>query len=158
MQRITPFLWFNNEAEEAASFYTSVFKNSSINHIARNTKDTPGPEGSVLVVSFMLDGQSFTALNGGPAFKFNEAISLVVTCKNQEEIDYYWDRLTADGGAPSQCGWLKDKFGLSWQVVPEKMGQLMAGPDAAKSAKAMQALMGMQKLDIAALEEAYAEG
>jgi predicted 3-demethylubiquinone-9 3-methyltransferase (glyoxalase superfamily) len=148
MERITPFLWFNNNAEEAANFYTSIFKNSSINHRA------PGPEGSVMVVSFTLDGQTFTALNGGPMYQFTEAISMVVSCKDQEEIDYYWDRLTADGGEPGRCGWLKDKFGLSWQVVPQNMGQLMAGPDAGKSARAMQAMMGMSKLDIAGLQNA----
>jgi predicted 3-demethylubiquinone-9 3-methyltransferase (glyoxalase superfamily) len=158
MQRISPFLWFDNNAEEAARFYTSIFKNSSINHIARRPESVPGEEGAAMVVSFVLDGQVFTALNGGPAFTFNEAVSMVVHCKDQEEVDYYWDRLTAEGGAPSKCGWLKDKFGLSWQVVPEQMGRLMTSSDPAKSAKAMQALMGMTKLDIAALEKAHSEG
>src|SRR5262249_36906164 len=143
---------------EAANFYTSIFKNSSIDHIARVGEGGPGPAGSVMVVAFTLDGEKFTALNGGPMFQFTEAVSFVVSCKDQEEIDYYWNSLTGDGGQESMCGWLKDKFGLSWQVVPQKMGELMAGPDPAKSAKAMQAMMTMKKIDLPALEKAYAEG
>lgn len=157
IQRITPFLWFDGNAEEAANYYTSVFKNSSINHVARRPDNVPGTS-SVMVVSFTLDGQSFMAMNGGPGYPFTQAISLMVNCKNQEEIDYYWERLTADGGEEVACGWLKDKFGLSWQIVPEQMGWLMSGADIKKSASAMEALMGMKKLDIAALEKAYAEG
>jgi predicted 3-demethylubiquinone-9 3-methyltransferase (glyoxalase superfamily) len=158
MQRITPFLWFDNNAEEAAKFYTSIFKNSSINHIARRPASVPGEEGAAMVVSFTLDGQVFTALNGGPMYQFTEAVSMVIHCKNQEEVDYYWQHLTADGGEPGRCGWLKDKFGFSWQVVPDQMASLMASPNPGKSAKAMEAMMGMNKLDIAALEQAYAEG
>ena len=157
-QHITPMLWYNNNAEEAAQFYTSIFKNSSIDHVARAPKGGPNPEGSVMVVSFTLNGQKFTALNGGPMFQFSEAISFVIGCKDQEEIDYYWGRLTADGGQESQCGWLKDKYGLSWQVTPANWGEMMVGGDPKKSANAFQAMMGMKKLDIATLEKAYAEG
>ena len=146
--RITPFLWFDQNAEEAVEFYLSVFKNSRRISELRNTGDAPGPKGGVLVVSFELDGQRFTALNGGPMFKFNESISFVVRCDSQDEVDYYWSRLTTDGGSESQCGWLKDKFGLSWQIVPARTQQLLKTP------KAMQAMMKMKKLDIAELERA----
>jgi predicted 3-demethylubiquinone-9 3-methyltransferase (glyoxalase superfamily) len=146
--RITPFLWFDSNAEEAVDFYLSIFKNSRRLTEVRNTGDAPGPKGGVLVVSFELDGQKFTALNGGPAFKFTEAVSFAVGCDNQEEIDYYWSKLTVGGGNESQCGWLKDKFGLSWQVVPTRIGELIKHP------KAMQAMMKMKKLDIAELERA----
>src|SRR6267378_3093143 len=122
MQKITPFLWFDNQAEEAAQFYTSTFKNSKILSVSRYGDAGPGPKGSVMVVSFQLAGQQFTALNGGPLFKFNEAFSFVVSCENQQEIDYYWNKLTSDGGRESQCGWLKDKFGFSWQIVPTALG------------------------------------
>ena len=146
--RITPFLWFDQNAEDAVEFYLSVFKNSRRISELRNTGDAPGPKGGVLVVSFELDGQRFTALNGGPMFKFNESISFVVRCDSQDEVDYYWSRLTTDGGSESQCGWLKDKFGLSWQIVPARTQQLLKTP------KAMQAMMKMKKLDIAELERA----
>jgi len=146
--RITPFLWFDQNAEEAVDFYLSVFKNSRRVSELRNIADAPVPKGSVLVVSFELDGQRFTALNGGPAFHFNESISFVVRCDSQQEVNDYWSKLTADGGSESQCGWLRDKFGLSWQIVPARLQQLLKHP------KAMQAMMGMKKLDIAELERA----
>ncbi|MFZ0336774.1 MAG: VOC family protein [Terracidiphilus sp.] len=145
--RITPFLWFDSNAEEAVTFYLSVFPNSRRIGELRNTGDAPGPKGGVLTVSFELDGLRFTALNGGPAFKFNEAVSFVVTCQTQDEIDYYWSKLTA-GGSEVQCGWLRDKFGLSWQITPARIGELL------KTSKAMQAMMKMKKLDIAELERA----
>lgn len=145
--RITPFLWFDTNAEEAVNFYMSIFKNSKRLSELRHTADTPGPAGSILTIAFELDGQKFTALNGGPIFKFNEAISFVVRCDSQQEVDYYWTRLS-DGGNESQCGWLKDKFGLSWQIVPAKLPELIKHP------KAMQAMMKMKKLDIAELERA----
>lgn len=144
--RITPFLWFDSNAEEAADFYISVFKNSRRTGELRNTGDAPGPKGGVLTVSFELDGVPFTALNGGPVFKFNEAVSFVVRCATQDEIDYYWSRLTAEGGQEVQCGWLRDKFGLSWQVVPANLPELL------NQSKAMQAMMKMKKFDIAELE------
>ena len=156
IQKITPFLWFDNQAEDAAQFYSSIFKNSKILNVSRYGDAGPGPKGSVMVVSFQLEGQQFTALNGGPRFKFSEAFSFVVSCENQQEIDNYWNKLTAAGGQESQCGWLKDKFGFSWQIVPAALGQLMSG-DAKKANRVMQALLQMKKLDIATLEEA-AEG
>jgi len=146
--RITPFLWFDQNAEEAVDFYLSVFKNSRRVSELRNIADAPVPKGSVLVVSFELDGQRFTALNGGPAFHFNESISFVVRCDSQQEVNDYWSKLTADGGSESQCGWLRDKSGLSWQIVPARLQQLLKHP------KAMQAMMGMKKLDLAELERA----
>ena len=146
MPKITPFLWFNDNAEEAANFYISIFKNSKITNVKRYGEAGPGPAGTVMVVVFELDGQVFTALNGGPHFKFNEAVSFVVPCKDQAEIDYYWNALSSDG--EGQCGWLKDKFGLSWQVVPENIGELLSAPGA------MRALGTMKKLDIAALQNA----
>jgi predicted 3-demethylubiquinone-9 3-methyltransferase (glyoxalase superfamily) len=147
--RITPFLWFDNNAEEAADFYVSVFKNSRRLGEMRSAADNPATRaGGVLTVSFELDGQRFTAMNGGPGHKFTDAISLVVLCESQEEIDYYWGRLTEGEGAEVACGWLKDKFGLSWQIVPANMGDLV------KSPKAFQAMMDMKKLDIAALRRA----
>jgi predicted 3-demethylubiquinone-9 3-methyltransferase (glyoxalase superfamily) len=146
--RITPFLWFDGIAEEAADFYVSIFPNSRRIGELRNPGDAPGPKGGALTVSFELDGLRFTALNGGPAFKFSQAVSFVVNCDTQEEIDHYWSRLTADGGSEIQCGWLTDKFGLSWQVVPRRIGELV------KHSKAMQAMMKMKKLDIAELERA----
>ena len=149
--RITPFLWFDHNAEDAVDFYLSVFKNSRRVSELRNTADAPVPKGSVLVVSFELDGQRFTALNGGPAFHFNESISFVVRCDSQEEVDYFWSKLTADGGSESQCGWLRDKFGLSWQIVPTRLQHLLKNP------KAMHAMMRMKKLDIAELERAGQE-
>ena len=155
MQKISPFLWFDNQAEEAAHFYTSIFKDASIGNISRYGAGGPGPEGAVMVISFKLAGQEFTALNGGPQFKFTEAISLMVSCETQEEIDYYWEQLSA-GGKESQCGWLKDKYGLSWQIIPANMGKLMSNKDPEKAARTMQAMMQMSKLDIAALEQAQA--
>lgn len=152
--KIKSFLWFEDQAEEAAKFYTSVFKRSKIGKVARYPKGSPGPAGKVMTVAFRLDGQDFIALNGGPQFKFTEAVSFVVECKDQKEIDYYWDRLTAGGGKPVQCGWLKDKFGLSWQIVPAMMDKLFTGKDPKKAERAMQAMLKMVKLDIRKLEEA----
>jgi predicted 3-demethylubiquinone-9 3-methyltransferase (glyoxalase superfamily) len=146
--RITPFLWFDGNAEDAVNFYLSVFKNSRRLDKVDSPVDTTVPKGKVITISFELDGQAFVALNGGPNFKFNEAVSFVIRCGNQEEIDYYWSKLTADGGAEVQCGWLKDKFGLSWQVVPARIGELISTPNG------MQAMMKMKKLDIAELEKA----
>jgi predicted 3-demethylubiquinone-9 3-methyltransferase (glyoxalase superfamily) len=146
--RITPFLWFDKNAEEAVDFYLSVFKNSRRLGGLRSPDDSAAPKGNVLTVAFELEGQKFTALNGGPMFKFTEAVSFVVRCEDQAEVDYYWSKLTADGGIESQCGWLKDKFGLSWQITPARIGELLKNP------KAMQAMMGMKKLDIAELERA----
>ena len=157
IQRISPFLWFNGEAEEAARFYTGIFRNSSIQDVAPRPANVPGPS-DVMAVSFMLDGISFVALNGGPGFPFTQAVSLMVNCKDQAEIDYYWDRLTAEGGQEVACGWLRDKFGFSWQIVPEHMPWLMSGAEPQKSASAMGALMSMKKLDIAALNAAYEQG
>jgi predicted 3-demethylubiquinone-9 3-methyltransferase (glyoxalase superfamily) len=145
--RITPFLWFDSNAEEAVDFYLSVFKNSRRLEEFRSPDDQAGPAGKVLTIAFELDGQKFTALNGGPTFKFTEAISFAVRCEDQAEVDYYWSRLTAEG-SESQCGWLKDKFGLSWQIVPARIGELLKTP------QAVQAMMGMKKLDIAELERA----
>jgi len=146
--RITPFLWFDSNAEEAVNFYLTVFKNSQRLDEVRTTGAGPGPKGSILTIAFELDGQKFTALNGGPNFKFTEAISLIVRCDSQKEVDYYWSKLTAGGGNESQCGWLKDKFGLSWQIVPALL------PDLLKHPKAVQAMLQMKKLDIAELERA----
>ncbi len=154
MQRISPFLWFDGQAEAAALFYTSVFRNSSIGEISRYGDAGPGPKGSVMVVSFALDGFKFLALNGGPEFKFTPAVSFVVSCETQEEIDRLWDALS-EGGSHMQCGWLTDKFGVTWQIVPSVLGSLMAGPDPKRSAKVAAALMQMVKLDIAALQAAY---
>ena len=159
MNRIAQCLWFDSEAEQAARFYTSIFKNSRIGRISHYTEAGQEvhkrPPGSVMTVEFDLDGQSFTALNGGPIFKFNESISLQVYCDKQEEIDYYWEKL-GEGGDPKaqQCGWLKDKYGLSWQVVPRMMGELMSDTDPAKAGRVMDAMLQMKKFDIAALERA----
>lgn len=155
---ISPCLWFDTQAEEAAKFYTSIFKNSRIGAISRYGDGAPLPKGTVLTVAFTLDGQDFMALNGGPVFKFNEAVSLVVRCQTQAEIDHYWDRLCADGGKAVRCGWLKDKYGLSWQIVPAMMDRMMADPDATRTGRVMQAVMQMVKLDIAALERAFERG
>lgn len=149
MQTITPFLWFDGNAEEAATFYASVFKNSKI------VSKSPGPDGKPMVVSFQLDGQAFVGLNGGPMFKFTEAVSFSIKAETQEEIDYFWGKLSSGGGQESRCGWLKDKFGLSWQVVPPVLGQLMGDKDAAKAGRVMQALMKMDKIIIADLKKAY---
>ena len=155
MQKITPCLWFDTQAEEAARFYTSIFKNSSIGEISYYGPDTPGPEGTVLTVAFKLEGQDFTALNGGPVFKFTPAISLLVDCKSQEEVDRLWDGLLAGGGQPDQCGWLTDRYGVSWQIVPGVMGELMSDPDPVKVNRVMQAMLKMVKIDIAELQRAY---
>ncbi|HKA57678.1 MAG TPA: VOC family protein [Gemmatimonadales bacterium] len=153
-QTITPFLWFDTQAEEAANFYISIFKNSRILHVSRYGDAGPGPKGSAMVVNFQLAGQEFTALNGGPRFKFSEAFSFVVNCENQREIDEYWTRLTADGGQESMCGWLKDKFGFSWQILPIELGRLMTDKDPRKANRVMEALLKMRKLDVAALKAA----
>ena len=155
IQLITPFLWFDHQAEEAATFYASIFPNSSLLKIVRCGKAGPGPPGSALTVEFQLQGQKFVALNGGPHFKFTEAVSFVVNCQTQQEVDAYWQKLSA-GGAEIQCGWLKDKFGLSWQIVPTVLPKLLGDPDPEKSSRVMQALLAMKKLDIGALEQAYA--
>src|SRR5438270_1812102 len=157
MQKITPFLWYDTQAEEAANFYVSIFKNAKVLGLTRYGEAGPGPKGSVLTAAFELEGEKFTALNGGPQFKFTEAISFVVNCETQEEVDYYWEKLTADGGAESQCGWLKDKYGLSWQVVPTILPELLQEKDPEKSNRIVQALMQMKKLDIAALKRAAEE-
>jgi predicted 3-demethylubiquinone-9 3-methyltransferase (glyoxalase superfamily) len=153
IQKITPFLWFDHQAEEAAAFYASIFPNSKIVKVVRHGKDGPAPAGSAMTVDFQLEGQSFLALNGGPHFKFTEAISFMVNCQDQEEVDFYWQRLS-DGGAEVQCGWLKDKFGLSWQIVPTAFFELVGGADPEKTARVMQALMTMKKPDIRALKAA----
>ena len=160
VRKISPCLWFDDRGEEAAKFYTSIFPNSRILKIARYTEagfEVHGrPAGTVMTVEFELDGQLFTALNGGPHFKFNEAISFQVDCKDQAEVDHYWTKLQAGGGSESQCGWLKDKFGLSWQIVPTVMNELVSDPDPAKAARAMSAMLKMKKLDIAELRRAHA--
>ena len=152
--KITPFLWFDHQAEEAAEFYVSIFPNSAIGKIARYTDAGPGPKGSAMTVAFQLDGQQFTALNGGPIFKFTEAISFVVHCETQQEVDELWERLS-QGGQPGQCGWLKDKFGLSWQIVPIALMEMVQDKNPARVERVMKAMMQMKKLDIAGLEKAY---
>jgi len=156
MQKITTFLWFDNQAEEAANFYVSIFKNSKVDNVARYGDAGPGPKGSAMIVNFTLEGQQFFALNGGPVFRFTEAISLYVNCEMQEEVDALWNKLKADGGAESQCGWLKDKYGLSWQIIPTALQRTVGGSDAAGAGRAMQAMLKMQKINIKTLEEAYA--
>ena len=153
MQKITPFLWFNDNAEEAMNFYVSIFKNSQIVHVNR----IGGPEGPVITATFQLEGQEFMALNGGPHFKFTEAISLFVSCEDQAEVDELWAKLT-DGGEESQCGWLKDKFGLSWQIIPKALGECLGDPDPVKAQRAMQAMLQMQKIDIQKLIDARDNG
>lgn len=157
MQKITPFLWFDNQAEEAANFYVSIFKNSKIVVVTHYGDSGPGPKGSVMTVGFQLEGQDFTALNGGPQFKFSEAISLVVNCQTQAEVDDLWAKLSA-GGEEVQCGWLKDKYGLSWQIVPAVLVEMLSDPDPVKSQRVMQALFKMKKLIIADLKKAYEQG
>ena len=152
MTKITPFLWFDTQAEEAMNFYVSVFKNSKVNNVSR------GPDGKAFTVSFELNGQEFMGLNAGPQFKFNEAVSFFVNCKDQAEVDYYWEKLTADGGEESMCGWLKDKYGLSWQIIPKALGELMGDPDPVKSQRVMQAMLQMQKIIVADLERAHDKG
>jgi predicted 3-demethylubiquinone-9 3-methyltransferase (glyoxalase superfamily) len=154
MQKITPFLWFDDQAEQAVNFYTSIFKNSKVLSVSRYGDAGPGQPGKVMTATFQLNGQEFTALNGGPEFKFTEAISFFVSVETQAEVDELWEKLTA-GGEESQCGWLKDKFGLSWQIVPTALGELLGGPDPVKAQRAMQAMLQMRKLDIAALQRAY---
>ncbi len=154
MQKITPFLWFDNNAEDAANFYVSVFKNSKVLKVAKYSDAGPGPKGSVMTVEFELNGLEFVALNAGPRFKFTEAISFVVNCETQDEVDYYWERLS-EGGEKSRCGWLKDKFGLSWQVTPTILGKLMANKDPEKAKRVMETMLQMDKLDIEPLQRAY---
>jgi predicted 3-demethylubiquinone-9 3-methyltransferase (glyoxalase superfamily) len=156
-QKIVPFLWFDTQAEEAVQFYLSAFPGSTIIATTRYPEGTPQPAGSVMTIAFELQGQQFVALNGGPNFKFNEAVSFVVNCDTQEEIDHYWRALTADGGEPIQCGWLKDKYGLAWQIVPAAFWTMIDSSDPARAARVMGAMMQMQKFDIAALERAAQE-
>ena len=154
MQKITPFLWFNDNAEEAMNFYTSIFKNSKIGEVTRYGEAGPGPKGTVMTATFQLEGQEFMALNGGPHFSFTPAISLFVDCKTQEEVDELWARLS-EGGSTEQCGWLRDKFGLSWQIIPSVLGELLRDKDPEKSKRVMEAMLKMNKIDIAALKRAY---
>jgi predicted 3-demethylubiquinone-9 3-methyltransferase (glyoxalase superfamily) len=157
MPTITPFLWFDDNLEEAIELYTSIFPDTKVGKMTRYGDAGPMPKGTLMTANFELQGQSFIGLNAGPHFKFNEAVSFYVRCKTQEEVDLYWSRLTANGGAESQCGWLKDKFGLSWQIVPEALERYLNGPDPAKANRAMQAMLNMQKIDVATIERA-AEG
>jgi predicted 3-demethylubiquinone-9 3-methyltransferase (glyoxalase superfamily) len=158
MQKIKPYLWFNDNAEEAINFYTSIFKNSKIDSLTRYGEGSPFPAGTLMTANFQLEGMEFIALNGGPQFRFNESISLFVECKTQEEVDTLWAKLTADGGEEAPCGWLKDKFGLSWQIVPSVLGELLSDPDPVKAQNVAMAMMQMKKIDIAALQQAYAQG
>lgn len=156
MSKVTPCLWFDGEAEEAARFYTSLLPNSRIDAVNRSPSDYPaGHAGDVLTVEFTLDGQPFLGLNGGPQFRFTEAVSFVINCENQAEVDRLWDALTTDGGAPVQCGWLKDRYGLSWQITPKALPELLKGPDRERSGRVMQAMMKMIKIDIDDLQRAY---
>ncbi|WP_033319880.1 VOC family protein [Streptomyces yerevanensis] len=152
----TTCLWFDGQAEEAADFYVSVFKNSKLGRVLRYTKAGPGPAGTVVTVEFVANGQKFVALNGGPEFKFNEAVSFEIRCDDQDEVDFYWNKLTEGGGQEGPCGWLKDRFGVSWQVVPSRLLELIGDPDEETAARAMDAMMKMSKLDVAALEKAAA--
>ncbi len=159
MQKITPFLWFDGQAEDAVNFYTSLFKNSKTGRILRYTEEVAEnsgrPVGSVLTIEFEIEGQKFVALNGGPLFKFNESVSFVINCETQEEVDYFWEKLTADGGEESQCGWLKDKFGLSWQVTPTVLIDMLHDKDPEKAERVMKAMLQMQKIEIPKLKAAY---
>jgi predicted 3-demethylubiquinone-9 3-methyltransferase (glyoxalase superfamily) len=159
MQKITPFLWFDDQAEEAVNFYVSLFQNSKVGRIFRYTEEaaekTGLPVGSVLTIEFEIEGQKFVALNGGPLFKFSESISFVVNCEMQEEVDYFWETLTANGGEESACGWLKDRFGLSWQVVPTVLIDMLHDPDSAKSRRVMESMLQMKKIDIKTLKDTY---
>jgi predicted 3-demethylubiquinone-9 3-methyltransferase (glyoxalase superfamily) len=157
MQKITPFLWFDHQAEEAMNFYVSIFKNSKILSLSRYGEGGPGPAGTVMTGTFQIEGQEFMVLNGGPAHKFTEAISLFVDCETQEEVDKLWEKLS-EGGEPGPCGWLKDKYGLSWQIIPRALGELLNDPDPAKSQSVMKAMLQMSKIDIKALEQAYERG
>jgi len=154
MQKITPFLWFDNQAEEAMNFYVSIFKNSKVGKVSRYGEAGPGPKGTVMSVTFQLEGQEFMALNGGPVFRFTEAISFFVDCETQEEVDELWGKLSA-GGQPSKCGWLKDKFGLSWQIIPSALMEMLQDKDSQKSKRVMKAMLQMSKIDIAGLKRAY---
>ena len=154
MKKITPFLWFDDQAEQAVNFYTSIFKDSKVLGVSRYGDAGPGAPGTAMTVNFQLNGQDLIALNGGPEFKFTEAISFVVNCETQAEVDELWEKLTA-GGEESQCGWLKDKYGLSWQIVPNALGEVLGGPDPVKAQRAMQAMLKIKKLDITALRRAY---
>lgn len=154
MQKINPSLWFDDQAEEAANFYISIFKDGRIVNVTRYGSAGPGPEGSVMTVDFQLRGQDFNAINGGPQFTFTEAISLLVNCESQDEVDEYWEKLS-DGGETGPCGWLKDKYGLSWQIVPVVLGEMISDPDQAKSQRVMQAMLQMTKIDVAELRRAY---
>ena len=154
MQKITPFLWFDDKAEEAMNFYVSVFKNSKIVSVRRYGEGGPGPKGTVMTGTFQLDGQEFMALNGGPHFRFTEAISLFVNCETQDEVDEFWEKLS-EGGEKSRCGWLKDKYGLSWQIIPSVLGEMLQDKDAEKSRKVMEAMLQMDKIDIKTLKQAY---
>jgi predicted 3-demethylubiquinone-9 3-methyltransferase (glyoxalase superfamily) len=159
MQKITPFLWFDSNAEEAVNFYASVFKNSKVGKVTRydesSSKAAGRPEGSVMTMEFELEGQNFVAINGGPHFKFTEAVSFVVDCGSQEEVDYFWEKLTAEGGQESQCGWLKDKYGLSWQITPRVLIEMIGDKDPQKAHRVMEAMLQMKKIDIATLKRAY---
>jgi len=154
MQKITPFLWFDGKAEQAAQFYVSIFKNSKMGTVNRYGEGGPGPKETVMIATFQIDGQDFIALNGGPQFQFTPAISFVVNCETQEEIDHFWEKLS-EGGRIQQCGWLQDKFGVSWQIVPTALGKLMSDPDAKKTGRVMSALMKMEKIEIKGLQQAF---
>ena len=156
MRKITPWLWFQGDAEQAAEFYTSTFKNSRIGNVTRAPDGGPMPAGTVMTAEFEIDGQAFVALNGGPEHNFTEGVSFYVDCESQEEVDYLWDRLTSGGGEPGQCGWLKDRFGLSWQIVPREFVEMMNDPDPQKSGRVVQAMLKMTKLDLPELRSAYA--
>jgi predicted 3-demethylubiquinone-9 3-methyltransferase (glyoxalase superfamily) len=153
-QKITPFLWFDNQAEEAANLYVSIFENSGVTGVNRYGEAGPGPQGTAMTVSFELEGQEFTALNGGPEYKFTEAISFFVNCESQAEVDELWEKLS-EGGEQGPCGWLKDKYGVSWQIVPTVLGEMLSDPDPEKAQRVMQAMLQMKKIDIKGLEEAY---
>jgi predicted 3-demethylubiquinone-9 3-methyltransferase (glyoxalase superfamily) len=155
MQKITPFLWFDNNADEAVKFYTSVFKNSKLVNVRYYGDAGPGPKGTIMTATIQLEDQEFMLLNAGPLFKFNESISFFVSCQTQEEVDYYWNKLIEGGGKPSQCGWLKDKFGLSWQIVPKALSEMLGDKDPKKANNVMQAMLKMSKIEIKKLEEAY---
>lgn len=157
MQKITPFLWFDDKAEEAANFYVSIFKNSKVGKITRYGEGAPGPKGKVMSVTFQLDGQEFYALNGGPLFSFTPAISFFVNCETQEEVDDLWDKLST-GGEGSRCGWLKDKYGLSWQIIPSVLGKMLQDKDSEKAKRVMNAMLQMGKIDISRLQQAYDNG
>jgi len=157
MQKITPYLWFENQAEEAVNYYTSIFKNSKITNVSRYPEGGPGPAGSLMTATFELDGQEFIALNGGPQYKFTEAISFLVNCKSQKEVDELWSKLT-EGGEEGPCGWLKDKFGVSWQIIPTALGEMLSDPNPSKAQRVMEAMFKMKKIEIPLLQQAYEQG